>query len=912
MNPLRKWWRRLGGLFDGQRHDAELASELESHLQLHIEDNLLSGMSPEQARREALMKLGGVEQTKESVRDHRRVPLVENFLQDLHFGARMLRKSPGFTAVTVLTLALGIGATTAIFTVVYAVLLRPLAFSKPEQIVRLWEQNEQGGRMNFADPNFDDIEAQNRSLQGIAEYSNDVDTVSSGGEAVRTGVAWVSRGFFDLMGVAPFAGRSFAPEEQQLDAAMAAMVSYNYWQQALGGTADLSKVHLRVGTRPAAVVGVLPPGFHFPDETEIWVPREIFEKWPSRTAHNWRAVGRVRDDFAVTSAALELTSIAKRLKQQYGQDTAMVAVAAVPLREAMTGSIRPALLILLGASGFLLLIACANVVNLLLAQSATRERELCVRTALGAERGRLIRQFLAESLLLAVLGGTLGVLVAHWGLNALLAIAPKDLPRLGDVSMNLPVLAFSLGISFFIAAGMGTLCAMQGAPRDPVEGLAEGNQRQIGTLRKQRMGRLIVTAQIAITLILLIGTGLMGRSLLRLLSLDPGFRTERVMTMELLLPEAPKKMQRIQFLDELLSRVRTIPGVEAAGATNAIPLSTQGPADGTFVVMNSSQISPQIQDLMHRSLDGTLESDPALMAEFTNFFDALFRDQTHLGDADYVIASDDYFPTLGIPLIRGRMFDARDTFDAPQSALISESLAREKWPNEDPLGHTIEFGNMDGDPRLLTIVGVVGNVRERNLEAIPRPTVYVNYKQRPQAAHMITVVMRTSGKPDAVITAARQIVRDLDPSVPPRFSALSSVYSDSLGTRRFSLTLVGIFSWVALSLAIAGIYGVTAYAVTQRTREIGVRMALGASTREVLNMIVLEGLATATVGVIAGVFGALVLTRWIHSLLYEMSPTDPVTFIGVSLLLSLVALVACYIPARRATRVDPMQALRYE
>ena len=832
--------------------------------------------------------------------------------QDVRYGLRMLAKNPGFTVVAVLTLALGVGATTAIFSVVYGVLLRPLPYTHPEQIVHLWEMSDEGHRMNFADPNFADMQSQNHSLQGIAEYGNSLESVSGGKEPSRTMVAYVSRDFFTVMGVHPAIGRSFAPEEQRNNAPATALVSYAYWKQSLGGTQDLSSVHLKLEGQAASVVGVLPAGFRFPDNTDIWIAREIIATLPSRSAHNWNVIARLREGTPVTASRVELTGIAQRLKQQFGNDTAMVGVAMEPLREAMTSDVRPALIILFGASGFLLLIACANVVNLMLAQAAGRERELSIRAALGAKRNRLIRQFLTEAFLLSTIGGVLGVLAAVWGLNGLLAIAPGNLPRLEEVGVNVPVLVFSLAVVFLVAVGLGVFSAVRATSGDPRAALNEGSQRQSGSVGKQRLGRLIIAGQLASTLVLLVGAGLLGRSLLRVLAVDPGFRTEGVLTMELALPDDPTKVQRVQFLSEVIARLRNIPGVQEVGGTNVLPLTEGGRADGSYVIMNPGQISPHTQTLIQRVVNGNLDKDPALLAEFSKFFEEIFKDQAHMGEADYCVASEGFFRSLEIPLLSGRLFDSRDTKDSLHVAVVSKSLADEKWPNQNPIGRTVEFGNMDGDPRLLTIVGVVGDMRDRRLESAPRPTIYVDYRQRPVAAQRFTIVMLAPGKPDAVLTSAREIVGSLDPDVPPRFSTFSNTFAASLGARRFSLLLVGIFSATALLLAMAGIYGVTAYTVAQRTREIGVRMALGASQAIVLGMVLKQGVITGVLGVGAGILGSLVLTRWLQSQLFGVSATDPATFAGVALVLILVSLAACWIPGRRAARVDPMVALRYE
>ncbi len=837
---------------------------------------------------------------------------MQTLWQDIRYGLRMLAKNPGFTAVAVLTLALGVGATTAIFSVVYGVLLRPLPYSHPEQIVQMWEVNDGGGRMNFADPNFSDVRSQNHSLQGVAEYRGSLEPVSGGNEANPAMVTSMSQDFLTVMAVQPFIGRGFAPEEARADAPATALVSHAYWKQSLGSTRELSKIHLKIGGQSASIVGVLPAGFRFPDNTDIWIPREISAVYPSRSAHNWRVIGRLRDGVSVNASRSELTGIAQRLKQQYGEDTAMVAVAIEPLREAMTSNVRPALMMLFGAAGFLLLIACANVVNLMLAQAAGRERELSIRVALGARRNRLIRQFLTEAFLLSLIGGACGIILAQWGLNGLLSIAPGSLPRIETIAVKLPVLLFSLTMVFLVAIGLGVSSAIRATSGDPRAALNESGQRQAGTLGKQRLGRVIVAAQLATTLVLLVGAGLLGRSLLRVLSVDPGFRTENVLTMELRLPQEATKLQHVQFLNELFARLGQIPGVQKVGGTNVLPLSGDGRADGSYVIMNPEQLSPRMQDLIRRSTDGSLDKDPALLAEFSKFFEEIFKDKAHLGEADYCVATDSFFSSLGIPLLSGRFFDERDNLDSLPVAVVSHSLAQEKWPNQSPLGQTLEFGNMDGDARLLTVVGEVGDIRDHSLELPARPTIYVNYRQRPQTARDFTIVMLATGKPDSIYSAARGIVRELDPSAPPTFGSFSQTFAASLGARRFSLVLIGIFSMTALLLAIAGIYGVTSYSVAQRTREIGVRMALGATAKEVLIMVLGQGALIGAVGVAIGVVGSLVLTRWLQSQLFGVSATDPATFVGVALLLLLVTLAACWIPGRRATRVDPMVALRYE
>jgi putative ABC transport system permease protein len=811
--------------------------------------------------------------------------------QDASYGVRLLRKDRAFTLAAILTLALGIGATTAIFSVVYGILLRPLPYPRPDRIVQLSELGAKGTAMRFTDPSFSDLRAQSRSLQGMAELGAGLEPVAGGREATRMQVARVSRDFFAVMGVQPVLGRGFAAEDQRLGAPPAVLVSDSCWRQFLGGRTDLDRVRLKIDDQAASVVGVLPPGFHFPEGAEIWVAREREEQLPSRTAHNWQVVGRLRDGIALTQARAELTGIARRLERQYGQYTDMKDVAVLPLRDALTGKVRAAMLILLGAVGLLLLIACANVANLLLAQVTIRSGELAVRVALGAGRGRLLSQFLAEALLLAGAGGVLGVLAARWCVDLLVAWAPADLPRLSEVAVNLPVLWFALGVAVAVAATLGLVSAQRATSGEVQGSLVSAGRGQAGVPGGLALGRMIVTAQLALTLVLLVGAGLLGKSLLRVLAVSPGFRIEQVATMNLALPQVESDAggrRRVRFLDDLFDRLRGIPGVREVGATSALPL-TSGLASGTFLQLNPGEGTPRMQD-----------------------FERLFKDPTRTGYADFCVASEGYFRVLGIPLLRGRLFEARDGIDAPHVAVISQALARARWPDRDPLGRTIEFGNMDGDPRPLTVVGIVGDVREDSLEAPPRPTVYVSYRQRPVKTSSVDVVMGVETDPAAVLTVARAAVRGLDPGVPPSLSTFNRVFNAALQIRRFNLILIGVFAGTALLLALLGIYGVMGYVVARRTHEVGIRMALGARAGDVLILVLRQSLWAAAGGVAIGAVGAAALTRTMRSLLFGVSATDPLTFAAVALLLGAAAFVASYLPARRATRVDPLVALRSE
>jgi putative ABC transport system permease protein len=816
---------------------------------------------------------------------------METLIRDLRYGWRVLGKSRGFAVIAILTLALGIGATTAIFSVVYGVLLRPLPYDKPDQIVRLWELNGIRHPVNFTDPNFDDIAAQNHSFDGLAEYGDGTESISGGFEPARVPMASVSKQFFQLMHISPVLGRGFTSDEQHFGAAPAALVSYGFWREVLRGNRDLSSIKLNVEGKAVSVVGVLPAGFRFPEDAEIWVPRELYEHYSSRTAHNWRVIGRLREGVTPEKAHAELATIAHAIKQQFGQDADITDVAILRLQDALTSSVRSALLILLGAVAFLLLIACANVGNLLLAQAASRSRELALRTAIGADRGRLVRQFLTEALLLSLAGGLAGVLAAQWGVAALVRLAPPDLPLGAGVSVSLPVLGFAFGLSVLIAIALGVGHALQATSANVQQALAEHGRSQTVSSSSQRLGRIIVGGQIAITIVLLTGAGLLGRSLLRVLAVDPGFRTENIVTMDMALPPTDQdadKVQRVQFLDNLFDKLRAIPGVLEAGGAGGLPLADDL-SDGTFVEMTPDEQPPKNMEV----------------------FETWSHNAQRTGYADYDATSAGYFRTLGIPLIRGRWFDDRDTIDAPHVALVNQELVKQEWPNQDAIGRTIEFGNMDGDLRPLTIVGVVGDVRQ-NLEVPPRPTVYVDYRQRPQSTGHFTAVMMAQADPAPVISAARQIVRQLDPTVPPAFDTFAQVFSGSLKTRRFNLTLVGVFAGTALLLAMTGLYGVMSFSVARRTAEFGVRMALGASAGNILQIVIGQGIRTTGIGVLVGLIGALAISRTFESLLFGLSANDPLTLAMVVGALVVVALLACYIPARRAAKVDPMVALRYE
>lgn len=826
---------------------------------------------------------------------------MDTLIKDIRYGIRSLAKRPGFTAIAIITLALGIGASTAIFSVVDGVLLRPLPYPNAERIVQLREINARGGQMSFAEPNFLDLRARTRTLESVAQYSGDLTIVTGGSEPVRAMTFVVSADFFNVLGVHAHVGRTFTNEEIKPGGAPVAVVSYGFWQRLLGGRSELAGTSLRLMEHSVTVVGVMPAGFDFPQKAEIWVPRNLFPAEISRSAHNWNVVARLRPNIAIEQAHADVSQIAKQLKQEHGKDMDSVNFVVVPQQEFMVGNVRSALVMIFVAVGFLLVVACANVANLLLAQVTTRQREFAMRSALGATRLRLARQFITENLLLALAAGAIGVTMSFWGVDLLLGLNQESLPRIEEIGVNARALGFTLLLSSIIAAVLGLMPLLRFSTRD-----LESTLREAGSGARGFAGgylrSVLVVAQMALTLILLVGAGLLGKSFYRLLQIDPGFNPESAVAMELSLPsprmdeerykqfmksyeglmergEAPdpttrftpdEERQRL-FHEQLLEQLRSKPGVIAVGTISYLPLTGEGP-DGTFLINNN----------------------PAKQ-----------------GSAKYRRASAGYFAAMKIPLLRGRTFQASDHVNAPNAAVVSQSLVKKYWPDEDPIGQTIQFGNMDGDLRLLHIVGVVGDVRDEGVDQASMPTVYSNALQRLPSSTW-TVVARAQVEPAALIPAMREAVRSLDPQLPLNFRTLDQVFSSSLDQRRFSLVIFAAFGTAALLLATMGIYGVTTYAVAQRTQEIGIRMALGAQMSDVLKLVLKNAMSLVLAGTLIGLACAYALTRVMSHLLFEVTPTDLFTFAAVPLVLIGVALVACLVPARRATKVDPLIALRYE
>jgi putative ABC transport system permease protein len=901
MSLLRSIASGLRSLFRKEQVDGELNEELRHFLEMATEEKMKQGMNRKDAVRAVRLERGNIEVAKEIVRAAGWESLVEEWWQDSHFAARILRKSPGFSIVAIVSVALGIGASTSIFSVVDAVLLRPLPYPNPQQIVRVWEQAPDGHRISLADPNFEDFRAQNHTLSGLALYIDGPESVSGGSEPVRANVAYVSQDFFTSLGVEPFRGRAFAADEQVFHGAPAMIISYGYWQQFLGGAADISHVRLTMDGTVYPVIGVMPRGFNFPPGVAAWVPRElVYGLSASRRAHGPACLGRLLEGVTVEQARADLDSIARRIRNQYGEKVDLADAAVTPFADAMVGDVRTALLTLFGAVCLLLLVACANVAGLLLARTSTRRKELAVRTALGAGRGRLIRQFLAESFALSFSGGVLGILVAILGGKILPTILPTNLPRQEGIGINISVLLFALVAIVAVAFSLGLFVAWRAGAGDLQGGLSAGSRSHTGSAASQRLRSFLVIGEIATTLVILVGAGLLGRSFLWLISTSPGFREENLITMEFSLPIPQAQVsamdqsfltRQIHQMDDILSRLRAIPGAESVGLAGALPVAGGDDLpDGGFLILNGQRPPANFDEWEH-----------------------IAQNPSQVGQAIYCVASEGYFRTLGIPIIRGRLFGDQENLNSPNVALISQSLARQQWPNQDPIGQVIEFGNMDGNMKALTIVGVVGDVRAEGLDRPPSPIIYVDYRQRGLNVNSSpTILIRSAALPAEVVSAARGIFRSLAPDAPVKFSTFADEMGGWLADRRFLFLLVGLFAAAALALAAVGVYGAVAFSVMGRTQEIGIRMALGCQRTDVLRLVLGEGARMAALGVGIGIAISMPITRLMSSLLFGISATDPLTFVGVAVLLSLVALLASYIPARRAMRVDPIVALRYE
>ncbi len=813
---------------------------------------------------------------------------MQTLWHDLRYGFRLLLRKPGFTVVAILALALGIGANTAIFSVVNAILLRPLPYPEPERIVQLNHNYPQINlKASVSAFGYTIYKEQAKAFAQIAAGSGGSLNLTSGGEPEQLQAMMVTASFFPLFGAEAARGRVIAPEEEQDGRNRVAVLSDALWTRRFGGDPNIVNQTITLNGESYLVIGVMSARFQFGREfgqmPDLWVPLTFTpdQLQANRLTNEYLSVfGRVRAGLSVQQAQAEIEVLADNVRKQYAptMNREQWNLLLQPLNELVVGDVRFALWVLLGAVGLVLLIACANVANLTLARAADRQREIAVRAALGAGRARVIRQLLTESVLLSLVGGVLGLGLAAWGVELLSNISQIQIPRSHEIGLDWRVLLFTLGVSVLTGILFGLVPALQVSGGNVYDTLKEGGRSGQGGARGRLRSSLIV-AEMALALMLLIGAGLLMRSFWQLQQVSPGFQPNGVLSLMVSLPGQKYKEppQRVNFFDQLLPQLKALPGVQSVGACLTIPMSGNN-SSGSFQI-EGRQIPPG-------------QSSP---------------------HGDRWQAAGDYFETMKIPLVRGRYFNTQDTANSLGVAIIDETMARKYWPNEDPLGKRITFERDDqGNPRWREIIGLVGHVKHRNLEGESRVQYYLPYAQRPTQSSMF-LVLRTGGDPNSIASAVRTTVRDLDKDLPVfRVATMEQLVADSMAQRRFTLWLLGIFAVTALLLAAVGLYGVLAYSVSQRSHEIGIRMALGAQARDVQKMVVGQGMKLVLLGTGIGLVGAFVLMRLMASLLFGVSAVDPVTYIVIAALLASVALLACWIPARRATKVDPMIALRYE
>jgi putative ABC transport system permease protein len=805
---------------------------------------------------------------------------METLLQDFRYSIRTLAKQPGFALVAIFTLALGIGANTAIFSVVNAVMLRPLPYKEPERLVRVWQTSTKNpqDRNHASALNFRDWRDQNQSFDSTAAYLNRTAyNLTGAGEPERVSGSPVSASLFPMLGVEPALGRGFLEEEDHKDGNKVVILSHNLWQSRFGGDPDVLGNTLMLDNQNFMIIGVMPPDFRYPSaDTALWVPIAIdFKDW-GRGNFFLDVIARLKPEVTLEQAQADMDAIALRLENDYPSTNTDSRIAIVPMHEQVVSKTRPLLVVLLGAVAFVLLVACANVANLLLARAAGRRKEIAIRVALGATRMRLVRQLLSESLLLSVAGGLLGLLVALWGNRALIALTPDAFPRVEEIGIDGRVLAFTLALSLITGIVFGLIPALQASRPNLNETLKEGGRNS--TTSEGFMRRGLVVVEVALALILLIGAGLMIRSFARLSEVDPGFSTEKILTAEIALPRSkyPGSTVQATFFQKLIDRVAVLPGVQATGAATALPLTR----------FNNWRLF---------YIDGRPHASA--------------RDYTGAG---YRAISANYFKAMGIPVLKGRELSESDHEKSERVVIINNSFAQRFFADEDPIGKRMKMGTEPESPGpWMTVIGIVGDVKHTEIDEDAKPEIYLPYLQAPQS--VMTMAIRTTGNPELFAEILRREVQAIDQDQPlAKVATIDQLIDRSMARRRFNMLLLGTFAAVALLLASLGIYGVMSYTVTQNTREIGIRMALGAQSNNVLRLVIGQGMALAVIGVAIGIAGSFGLTRLMESLLFGVAATDMVTFIAIPAILSIVALLACYLPARRATKVDPMISLRHE
>ena len=877
MAKLLRMWRRLMFIFRRDRMDQDLAEEMRLHLEMKTQEKKEAGLSEERARQAASRDFGNAVLLKEVSREMWGWTSAESIAKDVRYGLRMLAKNPGFSTMAVVTLALGIGASTAIFSIVHAVVIRPLPFEHPEQLVTLWKTDRQFSQTPVSGPDFLDWAKQNDVFSALAAGAIYDPALTGAGGAEHLYGIQVTPEFFKVLGIEPAKGRAFLPSEDQPGRNHVVVLGKGFWTWGPGG--DLAAVGktLTLDGEKFTVIGTMPEAFRFPQiwgitDPEIFAPFPLDRLQKNRNANWMWVIGRLKPGVTIKQAQAEMSTIALRLAQQYPESNSGIGVKVMPLHEEVEHGTRPVLILLLCAVGFLLLIACANVANMLLAEAGRRQRETGIRLAIGASRWRVIMQLLRESVLLALLGGGAGILLAYWLKESLVSLSPEGfLPQTNPIDLNLWVLGFAVAVSVATGILFGLVPALQATKTSLEESLKEGARSSGAGARAHRFRNALVACEVALALLLLVGGGLMIRSLVGLLRADTGFNPNNVLTMQVTLADSkyPQNQQRRAFYRSVLERIEALPGVRSAAFVGGLPDS--GNSYGN-VVAEGKPLTPS----------------------------AFAQGPT----ADFNSVTPDFFRVLEIPMLSGRLFASADYVGKPHNAVINATMARDLWPDRDPIGRRFT-PSLPGE--WFEVVGVVTDVRWWGEEKA-RPQAYF-----PQMTGVMSLLVRTAADPKSLIKSLRAQILEVDKDVPVyEIQTMEQVRSQASSSIRYIALIMDAFAFIALILAAVGIYAVVAHSVTQRTHEIGVRLALGAEQRDVLRLVVRQGMLLILIGVAAGVTAALAITRLMKSLLYGIHPADPLTFVAVSLLLSAIAIVACYIPARRAMKVDPMVALRYE
>ena len=880
-DKLSQLWRRLLFYTRRDRFDRDLEEEMRFHLEMKAEENLAAGVSQEEARYAARRQFGNQTLLLEVSRDMWSFRILETLAQDLRYGLWMMLKNPGFTAVTVLTLALGIGANTAIFTVVNAVLLQPLPFHEPEQLVRVARSSAEEDRTALSFPDFADIRAQQTVFERMAAWRSGDFTLTGQGDPVNLSGVVATAELFPLLGVGPQLGRGFTPEEDRAGN-RAVILSHSLWQNRFNSDPNVAGKTVTINSQSYNVAGVMPAEFKFPiqnDPVDLWVSLGADPFIAARGRLNFSVIGRLKPDVTAPQAEAALRVIVDNLARQHTESGDFLRARVLPFHQEVVRDVRLGLLLMFGAVGCVLLIACANVANLLLQRATTRRKEIAIRAALGAGRRRIFRQLLTESLLLALTGGVIGWLLAMWLTKLLISLAPRGLPRAPESGVDARVLGFAVLVSLATGVIFGLAPALQAVKTDLNETLKDGAKGG-GGARNNRFRNALIVVEVALTLMLLVCSGLLLNSFLRLQRVDPGFDSHNVLTFRIGLPanRYSQQTQVTSFYQELISRLEAAPGVKSVSAISHLPL---GLRRGTTGFAIEGIATPPDNEVPYST--------------------------------DFRAVTPGYFKTMGMHIIKGRDFTPRDELRSTQVAIINESLARRYFPNQDPLGKRVMPGiQIDERPWMMReIVGVVRDAKHVSLREEPPPYIYFPHGQFPRPG--MTLVVRASNDPKGLTGVVQKETHALDSELPVfEIRTLDQYLASSVSEPKFSALLLGLFAGLALILSCIGLYGVMSYVVAQRTRELGIRMALGAQTRDVLKLVVRQGIGLTLLGAAIGVAVAVALTRMMKSWLFGVSPTDPLTFAVAALLLTIVALLSCWIPARRAAKVDPITALRFE